>query len=219
MVTIYYGYTDIVRNSSLNLFIEELSPRTQEKLARLQRREDQDLLVTSFVLLSNALHDNGFDAFRLCDVLYSLTGRPFIPDAPFDFNISHTGTCAALAFSEHCRVGIDVEKIQEIDFSDFTEYFTSALWDDIHAAQDACGRFFYFWTLFESGVKADGRGLSLVSAKRMQVDDGMLFIDGVKWFYHHHIFDPSISCCVTTALQSSPHAIKFITSLPAVQKI
>jgi 4'-phosphopantetheinyl transferase len=169
--------------------------------------------LTSLVLLSKALNENDLNHFKLNDLQYSKAGRPFFSDSPFDFNISHTDNCAAVAFSKDCRVGIDVEKIKKIDFSDFTDYYTSEQWDDVYSAEDKLKRFYYYWTLIESGVKADGRGVSLISTKSIKLMRGDLFIDNVKWFYNHYDIDQSISCCVTTDKKNKSHEIKKITLL------
>lgn len=213
MIQIFYAYTDIVRTIQEDLFIKQLSPRTQDKLPRLRRVEDRHLIMTSFILLRQALCHNGFNTVKLCDVQYNEVGRPFFPDSSFDFNISHTNTCAAVAFSKDCRVGIDVEKIEEIDVSDFTEYFTREQWEDIHTAKDMHKRFFHYWTLLESAVKADGRGLPLISTKKLQLNDGVLRIDNVEWFYRHCDFDRSISCCITSDKNTIMPEIQKITSL------
>ena len=143
MIHIYYAYTDILPSGNLDNFIEQLSQQTKSKLSHLKRDGDQHLLLASLILLSKALSENGCDKFQLKDFQYNKAGRPFFPDSTFDFNISHTDNCAALVFSKDCRVGIDIERIKEIDFSDFTDYFTSEQWNDIYSAEDKFKRFYY----------------------------------------------------------------------------
>ena len=213
MIQIYYAYTSILQNLNPDNLIEQLSPEVKSKLSLLKREEDRFLLLTSSVLLLKAITENGFGNTRLSSMQYGKTGRPFFPGSPFDFSISHTDNCAAVVFSKECRVGIDIEKIAEIDFSDFTDYFTGQQWDDIYSANDKLKRFYYYWTLIESGVKADGRGLSLISDKCIKFVNGNLFIDNVKWFYNHYSFDQLISCCITTDKENKSHEINNITSL------
>jgi 4'-phosphopantetheinyl transferase len=213
MIQIYYATTEIMLHDNLDSFIGQLSLQTKSKLSLLKRDEDKHLLLTSLILLSKSLDENGCGDYKLIDLQYSKTGRPFFSDSHFDFNISHTDHCAAVAFSKDCRVGIDIEKIKKIDFSDFTEYFTGEQWDDIYSADDTYKRFYDHWTLLESGIKADGRGVSLLSTKSVILKNGDLFIDSVKWFYQHYDIDQSISCCVTTDKTNKSHEIKNIKSL------
>ncbi|HEX2867291.1 MAG TPA: 4'-phosphopantetheinyl transferase superfamily protein [Ignavibacteriales bacterium] len=197
MVKIYYAYTGITEDKSIEEMGKDLPLFLVSKFQKLRRDEDRRLLYLSMALLTKALCENGYNNFRPGDLQYSEAGRPFFPNAPFDFNISHTDGCAAVAFSDDCRVGIDVEKIKAIDFSDFTGYFTSEQWNDIHDADDKLIKFYYYWTLIESGAKADGRGLSLVFSESLKLTNGALFIDNVKWHYNHLNFDPLVSCCLT----------------------
>ncbi|MCX6149595.1 MAG: 4'-phosphopantetheinyl transferase superfamily protein [Ignavibacteriales bacterium] len=213
MIQIYYAYTDILLNNNLEKFIGQLSLQSKSKLSFLKRVEDQQLLLTSLVLLLKALKENDCENFKLSDMQYNITGKPFFPGSPFDFNISHTDNCAAIVFSKDCRVGIDVERIKEIDFSDFTDYFTTDQWNDIYSAEDKFKRFYFYWTLIESVVKADGRGLSLISTKRIKLVNGDLFIDNAQWFYNHYNIDKFISCCITTDKKIKSYEIKKITSI------
>ncbi|MGE5458201.1 MAG: 4'-phosphopantetheinyl transferase family protein [Methanococcaceae archaeon] len=213
MIKIYYAYTDILLNNDLADFHRQLPLPAKTKLSQLKRDEDKHLLLTSLILLSKALSDNGYADFKLSGLQYTEAGRPFFAGSPFDFNISHTADCAAVAFSKNCRVGIDVEKITEIDLSDFTDYFTIEQWNDIYSDEDKYKRFYYYWTLIESGVKADGRGLSLITTQSINLTAGRLFIDNVQWFYNHYYFDQLISCCITTDKIINSCEINKITSV------
>jgi len=154
--------------------------------------------LASSALLEKVLLENGYPDYKLYDLQYTDEGRPFFPDAPFDFNISHTERCTAVAFLENGRVGIDIETIKEVDFSDFDLVFTKEVWDIIHTSKNKNQMFFHFWTLLESAVKADGRGLSNISFENTILRNDQVILDGKEWFPHHQDFNPSIACCVTS---------------------
>ncbi|MFH1455223.1 MAG: 4'-phosphopantetheinyl transferase superfamily protein [bacterium] len=83
------------------------------------------------------------------------------------FNISHTQNFACCAVSHHPMIGIDVECINNYDLysKDTGNYLNKKEVQDIDIMQ-ASGRpvrFFTYWTLRESFVKAMGEGLSLLS--------------------------------------------------------
>ena len=101
-------------------------------------------------------------------------GRPVIADAIVEaevqtqglcFNLSHTRGLIALAVTRGRELGIDVENIATRAVSlDVAERFFSP----IEVAELACvaadrqqDRFFEYWTLKESYIKARGMGLSL----------------------------------------------------------
>lgn len=95
-------------------------------------------------------------------------GKPAIANAlaqPLFFNLSHTQNLAALAVTRTADVGVDVEKIKQVEqvrglaercFADSEiDYVFSG------AKNAVMWRFFKLWTLKESYIKARGCGLSL----------------------------------------------------------
>ena len=213
MIQIYYAYPDIIKESNLDDLTSQLSLRYKSRLAGFKRDEDKLLLLTSSVLLSKILLDNGYNDYEICDLQYSKTGRPFFLDSPFDFNISHTENCAIVAFSESGRVGIDIEKIKDVDFLDFESIFSDKVWNKIYLSDNKNKMFYYYWTLLESALKADGRGLSLISSKKVAIKNDQVIIGGKEWFSHHQNFDSTISCCVTSNKEDEAillHEIQFI---------
>jgi len=213
MGLVYYAYTDVLKKINLENLTTKLSLRAKSKLAGYLRNEDKLLLLTSSVLLLKALLENGFEDYKLCDLQLSTNGRPFFTGSPFDFNISHTANCAALVFSTDCRVGIDIEKIKELDFSDYKEIFSQELWNKIYSSADMNRTFYNYWTLMESAIKADGRGLSLISANKIEIINDQLMIDGKEWFSDHPNFDSSIACCITSNKENESMVLRKIQAV------
>ena len=198
MIQVYYTYTDFLPKGKLDDLIPALSERNKSKWAGYKLLEDKLLLLASSALLAKVLLENGYPDYKLCDLQYTEEGRPFFPDAPFDFNISHTERCTAVAFSENGRVGIDIETIKAVDFSDFDLVFTKEVWDIIHASNNDNQMFHHYWTLLESAVKADGRGLSKISFENTILENNQVILDRKVWYSHHLDFDPCITCSVTS---------------------
>lgn len=96
-------------------------------------------------------------------------GRPHVlaPDAsqPLSFNISHTDGLIALAVSRCGDVGVDVENIvtRRAALEIAPRFFASAESMALAAlpVAEQPERFFEYWTLKESYIKARGMGLSL----------------------------------------------------------
>jgi 4'-phosphopantetheinyl transferase len=96
-------------------------------------------------------------------------GRPeiegLVPCTKFSFNISHSGNLATLAFGRGVRLGIDIESFSrcssllEIAESNFNDREIAEL--KSHSGENLRIRFFQYWTLKESFLKAVGKGLSL----------------------------------------------------------
>lgn len=96
-------------------------------------------------------------------------GRPHIkpdPDIPkLHFNISHTQGLVAIAVTHDREIGVDVETItrdgDQVKIAD--RFFSAAEVAELHTlpAVRQKDRFFDYWTLKESYIKARGMGLSI----------------------------------------------------------
>src|SRR5690606_33310169 len=86
-------------------------------------------------------------------------------DVPLVFNLSHTDGLIACAVSRGREVGVDVEWLDrrggDIDVADrfFSRYEVQALY--AQPPERRRDRFFRYWTLKESYIKARGMGLAL----------------------------------------------------------
>jgi len=87
-------------------------------------------------------------------------------DLPIHFNISHTDGLVMCGFVCDTEIGVDVEDIERITTSDID--MLSGCFSPLEAAELKClpkqqqkNRFFDYWTLKESYIKARGMGLSL----------------------------------------------------------
>jgi 4'-phosphopantetheinyl transferase len=101
---------------------------------------------------------------RCCERCGAQHGKPRLPDHPeLDVSVSHTGGHVAVALARGPRVGVDVERIRDIDVNElarsaFASYEAAEL-----AALPAAERttaFFDLWTRKESIVKALGTGIT-----------------------------------------------------------
>ena len=94
-------------------------------------------------------------------------GRPSIshpPGAELAFNVSHTKGLVACAFARETEIGVDVEVADRaIGLELARRFFSAAEADALEALPEEAraARFFEYWTLKESYIKARGMGLSL----------------------------------------------------------
>jgi 4'-phosphopantetheinyl transferase len=94
-------------------------------------------------------------------------GKPVLAGAPagerIEFNVSHSGEWAVLAFARGRRLGIDVERWREIDaeqiLRDFFRPEEAEEWRR-HPEPERPAAFFGAWTLKEAYLKALGVGLA-----------------------------------------------------------
>lgn len=132
-------------------------------------------------------------------------GRPHIsrPQASCNlrFNLSNATGLVACAVSIDCEIGIDVENISRtVDTDELApSVFAPAELTDFREArsEDRRDRFFSYWTLKESYIKARGMGLSLP-------------LDGF-WF---ELSGPSPLLCVTDRCPDIPSRWRFYQHTP-----
>jgi 4'-phosphopantetheinyl transferase len=98
-------------------------------------------------------------------------GKPFLEDAPLEFNLSHSGTLALIAVARSRRVGVDVEQLRPLADLDSVaarvctrdELVTLA---GLAEPTRTCA-FFAMWTRKEALAKVTGEGISgIVRAAR-----------------------------------------------------
>jgi len=88
-------------------------------------------------------------------------GKPYLKSNNIYFNLSHSGEWVVLAISEKYKIGIDIEKIDTINYYNFENCFNSQEWKNIINSNNIIHKFYKYWTWKESIIKADGRGLSI----------------------------------------------------------
>jgi 4'-phosphopantetheinyl transferase len=99
---------------------------------------------------------------------YAPGGKPLLASQPaaadLRFNISHSGSCVAVALTRKRDVGIDIERIHPLpDWEAITSRFFSAREQQLIQAlraDDRLKQFFHIWTCKEACLKATGEGLS-----------------------------------------------------------
>lgn len=86
-------------------------------------------------------------------------GKPYFPDSPWHFSISHTRRRAFCALSQHA-VGIDAEEIdRNIDLRLAEKILSPGEKEQFDAAEDKRIALLKFWVLKEAAAKLSGEGL------------------------------------------------------------
>lgn len=145
-----------------------LSPEEIARAERFYRARDRDNFITARGVLRSLLSDyTGAPAARLV-FDYTPYGKPSLREGQgagdLRFNLSHSGSLAAYAFTLGREVGIDIEHMRE-EFAglDVARQFFSANEVERLTSLPQCSRvrgFFNCWTRKEAYVKALGEGLS-----------------------------------------------------------
>lgn len=149
-----------------SLFNRLLSEVSEEKQARIQRFinwEDAQRTLMGDILARTVICD--WLKIKNHEISFVLNeyGKPFLKNSErLHFNISHSGKWVICA-ADSSVIGTDVEFIKPIDLSIAERFFSQEEYKDL-LDKNGAERLQYFydlWTLKESYIKADGKGLSV----------------------------------------------------------
>jgi 4'-phosphopantetheinyl transferase len=196
MINIYYT---LIRNELplpvFNKYLNRLPDFLQSDINRYIRWQDRHLVLLGKILLQEAIKDNNYHV-GLKDLEYTEYKRPFIRDC-FDFNISHSEAITLVACSNNSRVGIDIEKIRQVELSDFNDVLNKDQIQKINSSQDKYSAFFDIWTMKESFIKAIGKGLYL-PIKDIICEEGCILFENKKWYCENIMIEPDYVCCLSS---------------------
>lgn len=196
-------YTKFLEQLPDNLFNEYLSllpAHLQKKNSKLFRWQDRHANLFGKLLLQKGLRYYGYADDILQEIQLNIYSRPFLKGA-IDFNISHSGGYVLCAVGKDLRLGVDVEEIKDINFDDFNQIMTCDQWQDIMISKDAKGSFFKYWTIKESVIKADSRGLS-IPLSDIHVYDNKVFYDNQTWYLQELKLDKDYRAFLATNRQT-----------------
>ena len=182
MVIIYYStFTSRFTEKFFNKLLFKLSANDRKKITQFKKWEFRQNRLIGRHLLHLGISEL-VDKNALKHIKYNAYGKPYLK-SNIAFNLSYTDKCAVCAISDQKQVGIDVEKISNIDFSLYKDYMHSSEWDTICNSNNKLKAFFFYWTQKEAVIKADGRGLR-VPLKRVQIKNEIATLDGLEWYLH-----------------------------------
>lgn len=140
-----------------------VSEEKRERILRFHRFEDAQRTLLGDVLSRYALCKR----FNLQnkDLVFGVNeyGKPLLPGfQDVHFNISHSGPWVVCAVDDQ-PVGIDVEIIKPMDFKIAERFFSKDEYRSLmNQPEEKKLHYFYrLWTLKESYIKAEGKGLSI----------------------------------------------------------
>ena len=185
---LYACFHSKLENEVWNRFLTKLPGDIQNRINRYVRWQDRQAGLFGKLLLLAGLKNYGYSPDCLKNLLYNEFGKPFL-DKRIAFNISHSGDYAVCAVSDRGPVGIDIEKIRNIDLSDFERYMSPDEWENIKNSDRPYEKFYEYWTIKESVIKACGKGLS-VPLNDIYIDSNRAVLYDSTWF----IKEVSIHC-------------------------
>ena len=153
---------DLEEKEYLNL-LQAASLEKQDKIKKFRYFADRQRSLLGDVLVKTLIQEKtnlDIDEIFFATNVY---GKPFCVNVPqLQFNISHAGRYVTCAVDEH-PIGIDVELIKPIDFKIVKRFFSddekAYIFTQPEEKRLLC--FYQIWTMKESYIKYDGRGLNI----------------------------------------------------------
>ena len=195
-IQVYYTrFNNQLSNILYDYYLNLLPLSLQLKNAKYRRWQDRHSHLFGKLLLIEGLKNYGYTAEVLNNLKYNEYNRPFI-DPQIDFNISHSGEFVICAIGKDVRLGVDIEQIAKINFDDFCNVMTPEQWNDILFSEDSLRSFFNYWTIKESVLKGDGRGIS-IPLTDIHIVENRVRYDNQIWHLKNLYFDENY--CATLA--------------------
>lgn len=127
----------------------------KEKIGRLHFERDKRLSLGAGLLLEYALRSADIEDR---EILIGENGKPYIKSGGVCLGIAHSGEMAILAIAPF-PVGCDIELIAKPNIGVAKRFFSESEYADILSSADSAERFYRYWVLKESFIKATGKGL------------------------------------------------------------
>ncbi len=205
---LFTRFNSKISDNIWNDYLLQMPPDIQNRINRYVRWQDRQAALFGKILLLKGLKIYKDSSLSLDDLSYNQFGRPFI-NSDIDFNISHSGEYVVCAITDKGRLGIDIEKIRDIDFSDFRRYMTDDEWKRIKEADQPHEKFYEYWTIKESVMKAEGKGLSIPLTDILFDDKSAVFNKRI-WFLNEIFFESGYKCFLASDLENSDIQIRKI---------
>lgn len=196
-VDVYFAkYEEQLSDQMWDKYIQLMPKSLQLKNSKFRRWQDRHANLFGKLLLIKGLNKNGFDVSQLRNLRYNEFGRPRLEEG-FDFNISHAGHYVVCAIANGIRLGVDVEEVHDVNFEDFKRVMTSEQWQSIKKSSDPTREFFRYWTIKESVIKADSRGMT-IPLLDIHIKRGKVKYEHQIWHLNEFSIDENYYSCLAT---------------------
>ena len=147
-------------------YFEYLSEEEAKRVERLRKINDKKQYVIGHIFLRILLSEYLKIPIRQISLFRDAHGKIKLEGngGNISFNLSHSDEMVVLAFSQYKDLGVDIERINNIqDFLQIAkQYFRKEEYEYISKidAESPLRKFYKVWTIKEAFVKATGEGLS-----------------------------------------------------------
>ncbi|KAB8151568.1 4'-phosphopantetheinyl transferase superfamily protein [Kordia sp. TARA_039_SRF] len=195
MTYLLYTYASERNHKTLiDRFLPDFPEDFQNNILCYRRWQDAQLTILGRLLLKQGLKNFG-EEYDENDIIYTEYGKPKFKNDKIKFNISHSGTIVVSILTDVKEVGIDIEKIHDINVKDFEPQMSH---NEIYKIQNAVNvqeAFFSYWTQKEAVIKANGKGL-YIPLSAFEIIGNKTKIAGDDFYLKKIEIDEEYKCCV-----------------------
>lgn len=208
MLLLYTRIDSTVNHLALEPALLQFPQAVRETIRSYVFPQDAAASLLGRLLVLKGLEQAGLDV-RWADMGITEKDRPFLPGSSWDFNISHAGDYVVAILAKE-RVGIDIERFRKVRLEIFNRQFSEAEWAIIHSSPQPELQFIKFWSIKEAAIKADGRGVAVLSQTRILDEQRVSVEESVKYYAMPEIAE-GYSCSICTESLSTSFSSQFIS--------
>lgn len=198
MIYIYYSYLSAENHENvLKNELPKLPFDFREKIRKYQRWQDVQLSVLGRVLLYYGIEKNFSLNPKNPEIKFNPYNKPFFEGDPVYFNISHSAEIVVCAITDVAAIGIDIEKIKDIEIDNFKINMTDAEWIKITFSENKMETFFDYWTQKEAVLKATGKGQS-IDLQSFEIIENEVLMNNEKFSLKEIKIDEKYKCYVAS---------------------
>lgn len=193
-----------LNQGTFNRILKKMPVGIQSDILKYRRWQDKQATLLGKWLLIQGLRKLQIPSNTINEIVVDDFKRPFFKHYKhrIDFNISHSEEVVVCAMSKN-RIGIDVERIREMNIEEYKCVFTPQEFENIKSKNDKekNDEFFKYWTRKEAIMKADGRGFYLEPVTFEAIKNEVI-IEGQQWNLQkvdiNHFFEKSANTNTST---------------------
>ncbi len=176
------SYSSLARwsNTEMEQALSLVPEAMRQRIARYQHAPERQSRLASRLLLRQLLR--AYDLpFTLHDVQYTSLHKPYVhPD--FDFSIAHTDGLVLCSGITRGKIGIDAEKVRDIDLMDYRDVLSDIEWPLLTDSSPQVN-FWDIWTRKEALAKASGKGI-VMELDQIDTTNPIVSIEAQQYRWH-----------------------------------
>lgn len=167
------------------------------KFSKYKRWQDAKSTILGRLLLAYGLKNLYQVDINNLKMNFSKDKKPFLENSSIQFNISHSNDVIVCAITSVGDIGVDIEKISDINIQDFIDQFSQSEYEAIISSSNVQEQFYRFWTQKEAIVKANGSGLH-IPLNSFEINNHQATVADQCYFLKEIPLNPQYICNVAT---------------------